>query len=51
MDSEANIILEVQYYVELEDIVHMAITVEKQLSRKNSAWFEQVSSQLPLKSN
>jgi hypothetical protein len=37
-------IVELQHYVEVEDMVHMAMTVERQLKRKGAARYTSVSS-------
>ena len=37
-------VVELQHYVELEDMVHMAIKVERQLKRKGSQSFQNPSS-------
>jgi hypothetical protein len=36
-------IIELQHYVEVEDMVHMAMKVERQLKRKGTAWYTSVS--------
>ena len=39
LNKEIATIIEVQYNVELEDMVHMAIKVEKQLTRRSGSKF------------
>jgi hypothetical protein len=44
-------VVELQHYVELEDMVHMAIKVERQLKRKGTRSFQNPSSSTSWKSN
>ena len=44
-------VVELQHYVELEDIVHMAIKVERQLKRKGTQSFQNPSSFASWRSN
>ena len=43
--------VELQYYVELEDMVHMAIKVERQLKRKGTRSFQNPGSSTSWRSN
>ena len=43
--------VELQYYVELEDMVHMAIKVERQLKRKGTRSFQNTGSSASWRSN
>jgi hypothetical protein len=40
MNQDIANVVELQYYVELEDMVHMAIKVERQLKRKGTHSFQ-----------
>jgi hypothetical protein len=44
-------VVELQHYVELEDMVHMAIKVERQLKRKGTRSFQNLGSSTSWKSN
>jgi hypothetical protein len=44
-------VLELQHYVELEDMVHMAIKVERQLKRKGTRSFQNLGSSTSWRSN
>jgi hypothetical protein len=44
-------VVELQHYVELEDMVHMAMKVERQLKRKNTRSFQNLGSSTPWRSN
>jgi hypothetical protein len=44
-------VVELQHYVELEDMVHMAIKVERQLKRKGTRSFQNPGSSTPWRSN
>jgi hypothetical protein len=44
-------VVELQHYVELEDMVHMAMKVERQLKRKNIRSFQNPGSSTPWRSN
>jgi hypothetical protein len=44
-------VVELQHYMELEDIVHMTIKVERQLKRKGTRSFQISSSSTSRKSN
>jgi hypothetical protein len=44
-------VVELQHYVELEDMVHMAIKVERQLKRKGTRSFQNPGSSTSWKSN
>jgi hypothetical protein len=44
-------VVELQHYVELEDMVHMAMKVERQLKRKNTRSFQNPGSSTPWRSN
>ena len=44
-------VVELQHYVELEDMVHMAIKVERQLKRKGIRSFQNTGSSAPWRSN
>jgi hypothetical protein len=44
-------VVELQQYVELEDMVHMAMKVERQLKRKNTRSFQNPGSSTPWRSN
>ena len=44
-------VVELQHYVELEDMVHMAIKVERQLKRKGIRCFQNTGSSTSWRSN
>ena len=44
-------VVELQHYVELEDMVHMAIEVERQLKRKRTQSFQNLGSSATWRSN
>jgi ABC-type oligopeptide transport system ATPase subunit len=44
-------VVELQHYVELEDMVHMTMKVERQLKRKNTRSFQNPGSSTPWRSN
>jgi hypothetical protein len=44
-------VVELQHYVELEDMVHMAMKVKRQLKRKNTRSFQNPGSSTPWRSN
>jgi hypothetical protein len=44
-------VVELQHYVELEDMVHMAMKVERLLKRKNTRLFQNPGSSTPWRSN
>jgi hypothetical protein len=44
-------VVELQHYVELEDMVQMAMKVERQLKRKNTRSFQNLGSSTPWRSN
>ncbi|KAG2685620.1 hypothetical protein I3760_10G133800 [Carya illinoinensis] len=44
LNREIANVVELQYYVEIEDMVHMAIKVERQLKRKETSRYTSVSS-------
>jgi len=48
-DREAT--MELQHYVELEDMVHMALKVERQLKRKETRSFQNPGSSTSWRSN